>query len=100
MAEEHAGTLDRLILDEQIVRLLLEIATQDRAVLGGDPVDISTESTIADIGIDSIGLSYVFAFAEREYGASFDNNDLDIRNYPTVADLTEKVWSRVASGHA
>jgi acyl carrier protein len=97
---EQTSSVERSTLDEQILQLLTEIVAGHHSFLGErDGVAVVSDAGVADLGIDSIDLSYVFAFAERQYGAAFDNNDLAASQYGTVSDLMETVWSRVTRGH-
>lgn len=80
-------------LRKQICELLTELA--------GDPSVTAQESTsIADLNLDSMALSYVFAFVERQHGVQFDNDELDADRYGSVAALCDRVEAKVAGARS
>jgi acyl carrier protein len=87
---------------EDIVNLLNEIVSGRDSFLDEDDnsIDVNQDVAVADLGVDSIDLSYVFSFAERTYDITFDNADLSASQYGTIGTLIDTVWSRIESRHA
>jgi hypothetical protein len=80
--DPQSGNPDPIALRQQVLEVLSELSS-------GQAVSEGTE--IATLDLDSMSLSYVFAVAERQYGATFDNDDLVVGRYATASDVCDKV---------
>jgi acyl carrier protein len=57
---------------------------------------IDERDRLADLGVDSISIAFVFAHFEKLHDVAFDNDELNPRQYETVRDLSGVVERRVA----
>lgn len=63
--------------------------------LRGDADQVSFDAPLADAGIDSISLVFVFAHFEREHDVSFANEELDPRRYANLAEVAAVIDRRL-----
>ncbi|MGY5125801.1 acyl carrier protein [Streptomyces nigrescens] len=62
---------------------------------------VTPTAPMADLGLDSITLAYVFTYFERKHDLTFENGDIDPTRYTTVGELVEAIARRVhaPAGH-
>jgi acyl carrier protein len=77
-------------LEREIIALLARRADLDAAHLGPD-VRLDT------LAIDSVDLAYVLATLEREHGIAFDDADVSVSAYETVASLVDVIDGKLAA---
>jgi acyl carrier protein len=63
--------------------------------LRGAADQVSFDVPLADAGVDSISLVFVFAHFEREHDVSFANEELDPRRYANLAEVAVAIERRV-----
>ncbi len=85
-------------IDRPSVRDVIEGVLRERpGVLRGPAERVSFEAPLADTGIDSISLVFVFSHFEREHDVSFENDELDPRRYASLAQVAAAIEHRVGA---
>lgn len=56
---------------------------------------VTDADLMADLGLDSITLAYVFTHFERKHDLTFENDDIDPMRYTTVGELVDAITVRL-----
>ena len=83
--ERDLADAGRVDVNSKVIDLFDELST--------GKLDEST--VIATLDIDSLLLSYVFAYFERACGVEFNDDDLLIGRYVTIGDLCDAISARI-----
>lgn len=79
----------------QIRDVIQDVLREREDVLRGPADRVSFEAPLADSGIDSISLVFVFAHFERAHDVTFENEELDPRRYSCLADVAATIERRL-----
>lgn len=55
------------------------------------------ETELADVGVDSVELAFVFSYFERDTGVRFEDAEVDASRYRTIGSLTDLLVAKIAS---
>ena len=80
------------ITKEQLTKELSEYIE----ALTGIELDISRNSTMSDMNIDSISLVKLFVFIEKQYGLSLVNAGLSRDVLESFGTLTDYIFAKIA----
>ena len=81
-------------IEEEIERDIVEYLC---AQCGVEPDEITDDSTLNDLGLDSLGVAVIADIVENKYGVSLD--DERIARVRTYSDLRDFVVLKLAEAH-
>jgi acyl carrier protein len=63
--------------------------------LGFSAEQLTPETELESIGVDSVELTYILVRFERETGMAFEDPEADVSRYRTIADLADLLAGRL-----
>ncbi|TCJ15217.1 acyl carrier protein [Parasulfuritortus cantonensis] len=79
-------------IEEEVASVLATICHRDRVSL--------LDELVRDLGVDSLSFVQLVVALEQRTGVSFDDEDLMLSMYPTVADLARYLARRANPSEA
>lgn len=76
--------------------LLCELRRLLCARLGITDEQLTLESPLESVGVDSVEMAFILARFERDTGLTFEDPEVDVSRYRTIADITELLIDKLS----
>jgi acyl carrier protein len=78
----------------ELMRVIADVMAQEELA---DERSWDPDAKLTDLGLDSMGLIYLFTHFEREYGVRFDNDATAPEIYENMASLVRAIEVTIAA---